>query len=528
MKSTPVPAKEPSKKVDDTDVDMKSAEDVKPEKTEAEKEAEAASLVVADIKQNVLLLEKAVSTVETRFTTRVLRNTANFRRKLTGDILRAALESNLKDPADAQALSSLLAYLPPPSKSVPSTMEIDTINGTSPSVDGVVSKEGKESPKQALPEAEVYLALLVALFLHDHKSYDKGLNLTKDYVDRVSHFNRRTLDQISARIYFYYARFHELKDKLADVRPTLLAAQRTATLRRDDDCQATLVNLLLRNFLHYNLYDQAEKLVSKTTFPETASNNQIARYMYYLGRVRAINLDYTSAKSHLQQAIRKGPTGPSTAGFLQAASKLLVCVQLLMGEIPERSAFGGDLLRRSLAPYLQVAQAVRIGDLGKFNETLQKYGKVFKADRTFTLILRVRHNVIKTGIRMISLSYSRISLKDICLKLQLDSEEDAEYIVAKAIRDGVIDATLDHEKGFMKSRESVDLYSTNEPQSAFDNRIAFCLALHNEAVKAMRFPGDTYRKELGKLEEMAKEERKLVKEIEDGEMDADDGMDGDF
>lgn len=44
---------------------------------------------------------------------------------------------------------------------------------------------------------------------------------------------------------------------------------------------------------------------------------------------------------------------------------------------------------------------------------------------------RLRHNVIKTGVRMISLSYSRISLKDICLKLQLDSEEDAEYIVAK-------------------------------------------------------------------------------------------------
>lgn len=43
----------------------------------------------------------------------------------------------------------------------------------------------------------------------------------------------------------------------------------------------------------------------------------------------------------------------------------------------------------------------------------------------------LRHNVIKTGLRMISISYSRISLKDICLKLHLDSEEDAEYIVAK-------------------------------------------------------------------------------------------------
>ena len=54
--------------------------------------------------------------------------------------------------------------------------------------------------------------------------------------------------------------------------------------------------------------------------------------------------------------------------------------------------------------------------------------------QVLTTNVRLRHNVIKTGVRMISLSYSRISLRDICLKLQLDSEEDAEYIVAKVNR----------------------------------------------------------------------------------------------
>ena len=44
---------------------------------------------------------------------------------------------------------------------------------------------------------------------------------------------------------------------------------------------------------------------------------------------------------------------------------------------------------------------------------------------------RLHHNVIKTGVRMINLSYSRISLTDIAQKLQLDSPEDAEFIVAK-------------------------------------------------------------------------------------------------
>lgn len=45
-----------------------------------------------------------------------------------------------------------------------------------------------------------------------------------------------------------------------------------------------LLNLLLRNLLKYNLYDQADKLVSKTTFHEdTASTNQHVRYLYYQG-----------------------------------------------------------------------------------------------------------------------------------------------------------------------------------------------------------------------------------------------------
>jgi hypothetical protein len=34
--------------------------------------------------------------------------------------------------------------------------------------------------------------------------------------------------------------------------------------------------------------------------------------------------------------------------------------------------------------------------------------------------------------------------------MHLDSEEDAEYIVGKAIRDGVIDGRVMHEKGWME------------------------------------------------------------------------------
>lgn len=125
-------------------------------------------------------------------------------------------------------------------------------------------------------------------------------------------------------------------------------------------------------------------------------------------------------------------------------------------------------------------------------------------------------------MRNISLSYSRIYLKDVAAKLALDHPEDMESIAvrlrrstrslaslaalslshahcppyrgramgptfpprpspvppnpphsslptpapsqAKAIRDGVIEATLDHKEGVLYSKEPSDVYSTLEPQ----------------------------------------------------------------
>lgn len=74
---------------------------------------------------------------------------------------------------------------------------------------------------------------------------------------------------------------------------------------------------------------------------------------------------------------------------------------------------------------------MRTGNLNNFNQTLTTFSDKFSAEGTYTLIVRLRHNVIKTGVRMINLSYSRISLADIADKLQLDSPEDAEFIIAK-------------------------------------------------------------------------------------------------
>lgn len=137
-----------------------------------------------------------------------------------------------------------------------------------------------------------------------------------------------------------------------------LAAQRTASLRNDDEAHAALINCLLRSYITYNLYDQADKLVSKTTFPLSASNAQFARYHYYLGRIKAVQLNYTEAHTSLQQAIRRAPPAKTAPGFYQSVHKYFVVVELLMGDIPDRSLFRHVVLDKALNAYFEIVKCL--------------------------------------------------------------------------------------------------------------------------------------------------------------------------
>ena len=348
-----------------------------------------------------------------------------------------------------------------------------------------------QTPKETLPEVDIYLSILVQVLLFDSKEFTRGSDFSDALVGRLRTLNRRTLDALAAKVYFYYSLFFEQLSPLppspmspvVSIRPTLLAALRTSVLRKDQDIQATVTTLLLRNYISTSHITQADLLISHSQFPPAASNNQIARYLYYLGRIRAIQLSYTEAHEHLVGATRKSPSSHSAGGFYQASTKLLVVVELLMGDIPDRSTFRQPSLERALQPYFQLVQAFRVGDPDSFEKIVRMHSDTFRRDGTYTMILRLRQNVIKTGIRMMSLSYARISLRDICIRLSLPGEETAEYIVAKAIRDGVIEATLDHEHGYMKSKDTGDVYATREPGEAFHDRIRACLDLHDESVK---------------------------------------------
>ncbi|KAJ5971058.1 uncharacterized protein N7479_000976 [Penicillium vulpinum] len=503
------------------DVTMEGVEDGDVENTEPE--VDPRTKAIQDIKSNFTLLERAVAHFDPRFTLRVLRSISSMRKHLTPEVLAEVIVETYS--ASSSTASFLLEALG----------QVNAFENAPASSQMEVDSDKKPIPKETLAEVDAYLSILVQIYLFDQREIQKGAQFSTSLIERLRALNRRTLDSLAARVYFYYSLFFEQIAPLppspaaavTTIRQPLLAALRTAVLRKDVDTQATVMTLLLRNYLSTSHISQADLLISHNPFPVAASNNQIARYMFYLGRIRAIQLQYTEAHSHLIGATRKSPASQVARGFYQASHKLLVVVELLMGDIPDRAVFRQPALERAMHPYLLLSQAVSVADLDAFLNIVNTHSETFRKDGTYTLILRLRQNVIKTGIRMMSLSYSRISLRDICLRLGLDSEESAEYIVAKAIRDGVIEATLDHEHGFMKSKEVGDIYATREPGEAFHERIRACLALHDESVKAMRFPMNQHRLELKSAQEARERERELAKEIQEGDMDDEDAG-GDF
>jgi 26S proteasome regulatory subunit N3 len=66
--------------------------------------------------------------------------------------------------------------------------------------------------------------------------------------------------------------------------------------------------------LHYNQYEEAQNLISKTTFPEHKLNNELIRYLYYTAKIKAVQQEYPDSYARVMQALRKAPE-KSALGF---------------------------------------------------------------------------------------------------------------------------------------------------------------------------------------------------------------------
>jgi len=347
------------------------------------------------------------------------------------------------------------------------------------------------SPSSVVVECASFLVLLATVVLLDcNEDYEFGYRVFTELWSTLRKLNRRSTDLLSAKVCFYRIVFHSKMDdgnkpSNTDIRTKLLQDYRTCVLNHNEPTQAVIINLILQKYLEDRMISQAAKFCTKANLPERSEPFQIARYSFNVGRINVVQLQYGDALAMFRQALRKAPQH-GALGFKQIVTKYFVVTMLLMGDIPERSIFRQEGLVTPLEPYLQLTQAVRVGNMTLFKDTLNWKNAQFEKDGVYMLITRLRHNVIKAALRKISVSYSRIHLNDVASKLQLESALEAEYMVAKAIKDGVIDAVLDHNRQEMRSTEIASVYQTKTPQNLLDNRIQYCLTLHQKCIKALR------------------------------------------
>ncbi|KAI1697252.1 PCI domain-containing protein [Ditylenchus destructor] len=416
---------------------------------------------------------------------RLMQTLNKTRKQLNAEVLVKLCNNYLAGTTSAGQKDLLLSWVPTPTSS------------------------GK--PTVIKPELELYIHLLVLLYLVDlgKDSQENAVACARNLIERVDQYDKRILDIFLAKAFFYLTLLAERMNTIKDLPQLLSGRLRLATLRNQVNTQATLIVCILRAYLITKNLQSAAKFVEKVSFPESAHNNDMARFYYYQGRIKAMQLEYADAAQFFQLALRKAPQD-AAIGFKQNVQKWVVVVSLLQGEIPERSIFRLPIHLVTLAPYLKLAQAVRFGNIVEFNKVLQDFSETFTKDHTSTLIVRLRQNVIKTAIRQISMTYSRIYIRDIAKKLQLGSTTEAEYVVEKAIKEKTIDGCITYDRKtqerYLQSSESQDVYRTTEPQFTFDTRIRSCLDMHNVAVKALRYPSDQKNGDVESIEQQRERE----------------------
>ena len=204
------------------DVEMKPTDDKLSDKKNEEDQKPSPPSPLAEIKNNVALLERAVSTLEPRFTHRVLRTLTALRKRINDTVLREAVEliyakgdfclifysspSNKIPPhLDNSIKASLLSWLTSPAEQ---SMEVD-------------SADKLNTPELVVvPEAEMYLRLLILChLLTSEDTHEKALELANETVEKMQALNRRSMDAIAAKIWFAVDRAYELAGELSDARP---------------------------------------------------------------------------------------------------------------------------------------------------------------------------------------------------------------------------------------------------------------------------------------------------------------------
>eukprot|EP00954_Amorphochlora_amoebiformis_P026046 1376867-Amorphochlora_amoeboformis.AAC.1 len=250
-----------------------------------------------ELEDAVFAIAKGVKAHQNEPIARSVRKMNMLRKKLTKAQILKALDKYVPKSDNRAELSDYV-------KLVEDSMEIEgeSVETSAPASMDVEDQKSSLDDYELLPEVKVYLRLLVIVFLLDNGKKKEVTNVAESSLEFIKKYNKRTMDLISARVYFYYSLAHMSLGNPVSIRNKLLSMYRSACLVHDVPGQAVLQNAILANYLFYNMYGQAE-MFSKMATRIEKDNNQYARYLYYIGKINAVRLHYSDADENLSQVI---------------------------------------------------------------------------------------------------------------------------------------------------------------------------------------------------------------------------------
>ncbi|KAF0990982.1 hypothetical protein HZS_5152 [Henneguya salminicola] len=203
-----------------------------------------------------------------------------------------------------------------------------------------------------------------------------------------------------------------------------------------------------------------------------------------------VHRNYKVALTHFSKSLTSSQN-LNAVGLKQTVVRSILLSKLLIGEYPDRKLFLNECYFKGILPYFDLIKAVKLGSHLLFTQYIDKNQDCYIRDHTAAIVLRLHHNVLKAALVRLSLSYSSIYLTDIAKKLSLDNN-DVEFIVAKAIKDNIVNALIDHDLSIANFKTEDNVYNTHKPQKLLQSRSTECYNLYSKFMTSMTYPKSAY------------------------------------
>ncbi len=170
--------------------------------------------------------------------------------------------------------------------------------------------------------------------------------------------------------------------------------------------------------------DTRESCIEKSYY--NGNNSENARYFLYHGIIHMVNGEYKEALCCFSRA----DVLQKKRGLELIVLKHTIICRLLVGDFVINCRYSPEL-----EPYFSLVRCVKRADLMGFYKLLEKYREEYFKLNLWFVVRRLVKNLLREGVRKISMCYSRISIEEISRILGTD----ARVLLEEALKNKFID-----------------------------------------------------------------------------------------